>query len=64
MLPEIEFAASQLLLGKPTRTYAIDIFWRKWQTDEKWFGTSEKLGWQIDGFSNIEIQNFIFNENN
>lgn len=63
MLPEIEFAASQLLLGKPTRTYAIDIFWRKWQADEKWFGTSQKLGWQIDGISSIENRNEKYKEN-
>lgn len=62
MLSDIEFSASQLMKLKPTRPYAIDIYWRKYQLDDKWYG-SNKIAWTIDNYSNIENRNEKYKEN-
>lgn len=62
MLSDIEFSASQLMQLKPTRPYAIDIYWRKYQLDDKWYG-SNKIAWTIDNYSNIENRNEKYKEN-
>lgn len=40
--------------------YYIDLYWQKLQRKGKWYSTNPALGYQYDGFSDIEQQHVVY----
>ncbi len=53
MIPDVKQSADNLMTNQDHHTNAIDIVWKKFQNNPRWF-ISERLGVQSTGYSDIE----------
>ncbi len=53
--------STELLQRKHIPDYCIDIYWKRLQRNDKWYSTKPALGFQCEGFSDVEQAHVKYN---